>query len=463
MEWDGSQDDFKKQLDKWSFFVRQIQEAMAPAHFPLTNPDVLQKIIETHGMNLTEGFQRLQKDLADNGSSFLNIPLTDKSAYTLGKDLACTPGDIIFQNDILQLIHYRPVTTRLLQHPLLIIPPWINKYYILDLQPENSMVRWLVEQGISVYMISWVNPDASLRHKSFADYLTEGPLAAIQAITRLTGLRDLNLAGYCIGGTLLACLLATSSPEVTIHSASFFTTLLDFSAPGDLGLLTDDLSLTLLEADMQKKGYMDGRVLAAIFSLLRAGDLVWPAWVKHYLRNEAPTASPFLYWNADSTHIPEGVHSYYLRNMYQHNRLREAGALQMAGVPIDLSRLTLPCWFVATERDHIAPWQSCHASSQLVSGPRQFVLAGAGHVAGIVNPPHRQRYGYRQSGRHYRSPVEFANRATFHEGSWWPAWLKWLKKYSGKSVATKSLLKKQSPAIEAAPGTYAKVTLAELI
>lgn len=470
MEWDTldentTNDAFQKHLEQWYFFLRQMREATSPNHFPFTNADVLNRIFETQGMNLAEGFQRLQNDLAANGASFLNIPLTDRSAYRIGKDLACTPGEVIFENDILQLIHYHPVTDKIWQHPVLFIPPWFNKYYILDLQPENSMVRWLTEQGFAVFMISWVNPDASYRHKTFADYMTQGPLAAMQAIHEMTGIKEFNLAGYCVGGTLLACLLATlkeSRLPFNICSATFFTALLDFSQPGDLGLFIDEVPLAFIERDMQEKGYMDGRILAAIFSLLRAGDLIWPAWVKHYLKNERPSASPFLFWNSDSTNIPENVHKYYLRQFYQHNRLIKAGSLELAGQPVDLSRITQPCWFVATDRDHIAPWQSCHASSQLVSGPRQFVLAGAGHVAGIVNPPHRHRYGYRKSGRHYRSSAEFGNRASFSEGSWWPAWHTWLKKHSGKRSSVKSVLGSGFDSLEPAPGSYVKVTLADI-
>jgi len=461
----ASSETLKKNLEKWHFFIRQLNEAVSPAHFPLTNPGVIQKIIDTQGMNLAEGFQRLQKDLAENNASFLNIPLTDKTAFSVGDQVAATPGHVIFQNDLIQLIHYQPTTQKIYQRPVLFIPPWINKYYILDLQPENSMVRWLIDQGICVFMISWVNPDRHYREKTFGDYLKEGPLAAIEAITALTGIKDINIAGYCIGGTLLACLLATLSKNAchaTLHSATFFTTMLDFSSPGDLGLFLDEPQLMLLEQNMASKGYMDGAILAAIFSMLRAGDLIWPVWVKHYLKNEPLSASPFLYWNADSTHIPEQVHKFYLRNMYQHNRLATPSLLEIDGIPVDLSNITQPCWFVATERDHIAPWQACYQSSQLIKSPREFVLAGAGHVAGIINPPARNRYGYRLSGEKFDTAESFANQATFNEGSWWPAWCSWLKKHSGKQVSVNSKKSKSIPSLDAAPGNYVKVTLTDI-
>lgn len=462
----ASAEQLKRSLEQWNFFFQRFTEAISPDHFPATNPDVMRKIAETQGQNLAEGFQQLQRDLAQNGSSFLNIPLTDTSSWQTGKNIACTPGSVVFQNDLVQLIYYHPTTKKAFRHPLLIIPPWINKYYILDLQPDNSMVRCLVDQGIPVFMISWVNADGRLREKTFHDYLKEGPCACLAAIAAMTGTHDVNLAGYCTGGTLLACLLATlkeHSPQTAVHSATFFTTLLDFSAAGDLALFIDEPQLALLENNMREKGYMDGRLLAALFSLLRAGDLIWPVWVRHYLKNEPLPTSPFLYWNGDSTNIPWQVHRYYLRNMYLSNALATPGQLRLGDSFVDLSQISVPCWFVATEKDHIAPWQACWQSSRLVSGPSQFVLAGAGHVAGIVNSPDRNRYGYRRSGRAFSSAEAFFTHATYKEGSWWPVWFSWLKKNAGKQVSVRAVQAEgQRRALESAPGSYVRVMLSDI-
>ncbi len=449
----------------WQFLAKQFHDALSPDHFPYTNPDIFKKTMETGGSNLVEGFNKFINDLLNNNGQPI-IPLTDMSAFTLGKNIACTPGDVIFQNNLMQLICYHPKTKKVYERPLLIIPPWINKFYILDLRPENSLVRWLVDHGIPVFIISWRNPDSSLRNLTFDDYLTAGPVTAMKIIKKTKKIKKLNLLSYCIAGTLTACFLANQKTKIhsvpTICSATFLTTLLDFSNPGDLGLFINEKQLDTIEKSMHAKGYMDGTIMAGLFGILRARDLLWPAFTRHYLKNEKPPVSDFLYWNADATHIPEKVHRFWLRNMYLENKLITPDALILNDTPIDVRTITVPTFFVAGMRDHIVPWQSCYQSSQLLSGPVKFVLSTSGHVAGVINPPENNRYSYHIATNHYKNPEDFLIHAKSHTGSWWPAWLKWLKKYSGDLQPTENIINTQIKTIEPAPGHYVKVTLAEI-
>ncbi|MDR3477252.1 MAG: class I poly(R)-hydroxyalkanoic acid synthase [Gammaproteobacteria bacterium] len=448
---------------KLRFIMRQFIDASAPTNIANLNPEILSKIAETNGENILLGYKNFLENI-QQGRGLFNIKLTDMTSFEIGRNIACTPGKIIFQNDLIQLIQYQAATEKTYQYPLLIIPPWINKYYILDLQKENSLVRWLVSQGFTVFMISWINPSSKQRTKQFSDYMQEGPLAALKIIEEITNEPKTNVLGYCIGGTLLAYTLAylAQTNDTRINAATFLTTLLDFSEPGELAVFTDAKQITIMEKIMASKGYFDGNIMAAIFNSLRANDLVWSSFVKQYLKGENPQAFDLLYWNSDATNIPEYVHSFYLRNMYLENNLVQPGKLKLDEIPIDLGKITIPTYFIATQDDHIVPWASSFKSQQYFNGPKKFVLATSGHVAGIVNPPSRNKYGYWYSNKKVKDPEKYLANAKFQEGSWWNDWKIWVKKYSGKRQSVNTLNLKNRIIIEDAPGSYAKVSLADI-
>lgn len=461
-------DDLSKQIDfndekvskKFRFFSRQLIDSISPSNFINTNPEIITKIFETSGFNLLDGFKRLHEDLQQGKDIFL-LKNTDLDSFTLGKNIACTTGKIIYQNDLMQLIQYTPITEKIYQYPLLIIPPWINKYYIFDLQRENSLVRWLLDQGIAVFMISWVNPNSKHRNKQFSDYMFEGPLAAISIICKIMKIRKINLLGYCIGGTLLGCMLAylhKKSKSKLIYSATFLTTLFDFSEPGELGVFIDEKQINLLETEMHKRGYLHGKILASIFNALRANDLIWTSFVNNYLKGQKPKPFDLLYWNADSTNVPEKAHRYYLRNMYLNNLLVQADALKFKRTPLDLSQITTPSYFLAAQDDHIIPWKSAYQSQLKLDCLVKFVLTESGHVAGVVNPPSNQKYGYWTNSERTLTAEQFLASATYHAGSWWCDWVEWLQKYSGKKIWVTKLGFNNST-IEDAPGSYVKIRL----
>ncbi|MHB1946571.1 MAG: PHA/PHB synthase family protein [Gammaproteobacteria bacterium] len=448
---DVVQNEEEKIAQKLRFFTRQFLDAAAPTNFPQMNPEVLAKTLESNGISLVAGFKQFMEDIESG-----NIKMTDVDTFHLGENLAATPGKIVYQNDLMQLIQYTSSTEQTYEIPLLIIPPWINKYYILDLQEDNSFVRWLVNQGYTVFMISWVNPGSQHRKTEFADYMTLGPLTALRIMEEITGQSKANLVGYCIGGTLLGCMLAylSAKNECSIVSATFLTTLLDFSEPGELGLFVDEKQLNTLENFMQKKGYLDGYVMATVFNALRANDLIWSTFVNNYLKGQKPKAFDLLYWNSDSTNIPAPTHSYYLRNMYLDNNLVQANKMTLNHVPIDLGKISLPTYFLATQDDHIVPWKTCYKGMQVLKGKSKFVLATSGHVAGVINPPTRTKYGYWTNLQKPQDPEEYLAKASFHEGSWWDDWQKWLKKHSGKLIEPNF---QNNPYIEDAPGSYVKI------
>lgn len=445
----------KKMADKIRFFTRQFVDAIAPTNFPNINPEVLAKTLETNGVNLITGFKQFLEDL-ERG----NIKMTDFDLFKLGENIATTPGHVVYQNDLMQLIQYKATTEKTYQYPLLIIPPWINKYYILDLQQENSLVKWLVDQGYTVFMISWVNPTHAHREKEFADYMFDGPLAALKIIKQITKQEQINILGYCIGGTLLSCILAylAEQGDSSPISATFLTTLLDFSEPGELGIFIDEDQLTTLEKYMNAKGYLDGKVMASVFNALRANDLIWSAFVNNYLKGQKPKAFDLLYWNSDSTNIPAKVHSFYLRNMYLQNNLVQPGKINLADVPIDLNNIHLPCYFLATQDDHIVPWMTSYQGAKIIKDST-FVLATSGHVAGVINPPVRNKYGYWTNNQKPDHAEKFLEQADFHQGSWWNHWEQWLKNHSGKLI-TPNLRKRKK--IEDAPGSYVKVKISDI-
>ncbi|MCX8505872.1 MAG: class I poly(R)-hydroxyalkanoic acid synthase, partial [Alphaproteobacteria bacterium] len=452
----------KHTRDKLDFFTRQFVDAMAPTNFAMTNPEVLRTTIESGGENLVKGLANLLKDL-EKGKGKLAISMTDTSAFSIGENVAISPGKVVFQTDMMQLIQYNPTTTHVAKRPLMIIPPWINKYYILDLASKNSLVKWAVEQGHTVFMISWVNPGAEHGDKNFENYMSEGPLAALDAIAKATGERDIQALGYCLGGTLLACTLSwmKAKGDDRIKSATFLTTLLDFTEPGELGVFIDEQQLTDLETRMKKTGFLEGQSMSMSFNMLRDNDLIWSFVVNNYLLGKDPFPFDLLYWNSDSTRMPAAMHSFYLRKMYLENKLVQAGGISLMGVPIDLGRIDLPIMMVSTREDHIAPWKSTFAGTRLFGRKPIFILAGSGHIAGVVNPPAANKYQYWVNSKMGNSPDEWLAAAEMRPGSWWTEWAKYLTEHSGGQVPARVPGAGGLAVIEDAPGSYVRVRLGE--
>ncbi len=442
---------------KIDFYTRQFIDAMAPTNFVLSNPEVLRATIDSRGENLLNGLKNLLDDL-ERGKGRLAISMTDTTAFRFGENVAATPGKVVFQNELIQLIQYAPTTDTVKRRPLLIIPPWINKFYILDLRPENSFIRWAVAQGHTVFVISWVNPDERLAAETFADYMLKGPLAALDAIEEATGEREANAIGYCLGGTLLACTLAfmAAKRDRRIKSATFFVTMLDFAEAGELSVFIDEEQLTALEKRMDDKGYLEGRDMATSFNMLRANDLIWSFVVNNYLLGKSPLPFDLLYWNADSTRMPAAMHSFYLRHMYQQNLVAKPGGISLAGVPIDLGKVRVPAFLLSTHEDHIAPWRSTYAATRLFKGPVKFVLSASGHIAGVINPP-GGKYGHWQNDANPPTPEEWLAGATQYPASWWPLWEGWAAKYAGGEVPTRHPGDGKLKPLEDAPGSYVKV------
>jgi polyhydroxyalkanoate synthase len=443
---------------KVDFYSRQFVDAMSPSNFLLTNPEVLRRTAETGGENLLRGLNNLLSDL-ERGRGKLTVRMTDLDAFKVGENIGVTPGKVIYQNELMQLIQYAPVTEQVLKRPLLIIPPWINKYYILDLRPNNSLVRWAVAQGHTVFMISWVNPDERLADRGFDDYMREGVLDALDAVWQATGEHDCNVIGYCLGGTLLATTLAwmTARGDDRIKTATFFVTLTDFEEAGELRVFIDEEQLRALEEKMQKRGYLEGSEMATTFNMLRANDLIWSFVVNNYLLGNEPFPFDLLYWNSDATRMPARMHSFYLRRMYQQNLLAKPGGITIDGVSIDLSRITTPAYFISTRDDHIAPWKSTYRGTQLLSGEKRFVLAGSGHIAGVVNPPEGGKYNHWINTELPPDPEEWFRGATEMAGSWWPDWHRWVVAHGKEMVPARPPGSGRLAPIEDAPGSYVKV------
>ncbi|MGL6029233.1 MAG: PHA/PHB synthase family protein [Legionella sp.] len=440
---------------KVRFFTRQYLDALSPANFMQTNPQIIAETIDSRGKNLLQGLHNLLVDL-DTGNGSLNIKMTDTSAYKVGENLATTAGAVVFRNEMMELIQYTPQTEQTKSIPLLIIPPWINKYYILDLSPHNSLIRWLVSQGISVFIISWVNPDARFANKEFVDYMQEGPQTAIRVIKEQLQVNKVNTLGFCIGGTLLAALLAYNKAhdDNSINSATFLAAMIDFSDPGDIAVFIDEQQIQKLEQEMAVKGYLAGRFMASSFNSLRANDLIWSFFIKNYLQGKKPIPFDILYWNGDSTNMPATMHSQYLRWMYLHNDLIKPGKIKLNNTPIDVSTIDVPTFFLSTEKDHIAPWQTTYTGFEAMNGPKRFVLGGSGHIAGIINPPTAEKYGYKTNSCSTATAEQWFNEAKSHPGSWWPEWLKWLKPLSGKTIKAKELSTLPYKSLMPAPGSY---------
>jgi len=454
---EGLDDKTRRKVD---FYIRQFVDAMAPSNFAMTNPEVLRTTLESRGENLVKGLQNLVGDL-ERGHGKLDIRMTDHEAFEVGVNVATTPGKVIYENELMQLVQYSPTTETVMRRPLLIVPPWINKFYILDLRPKNSFIRWAVSQGITVFVVSWVNPDERLAKKSFDDYLLEGPMAALDAIEQATGEREINAIGYCIGGTLMSATVARMAAlgDDRIKSITFFTTMIDFAEAGELSVFIDEEQLAALEDRMNKTGYLDGRAMATTFNMLRANDLIWSFVINNYLMGKEPFPFDLLYWNSDSTRMPAAMHSFYLRRMYQQNDLVKPGCITLANVPIDLSKNALPTFVLSTKEDHIAPWKSTYAATQTYKGPVKFVLAMSGHIAGVVNPPaDPPKYGYwTRKGKAPKDPEKWLQGATHVEGSWWPEWRAWLTRFGGGEVPARVPGDHALQPIEDAPGRYVAV------
>lgn len=455
----------EKTAHKVSFFTKQFVDALSPSNFVLTNPEVLQETIQSKGENLVKGVKNMLADY-DIGRGQLAIKMTDLKAFKVGKNVATTKGQVVFQNKLIQLIQYEPNTKDVYKTPLLIIPPWINKYYILDLTEENSFVKWATDQGHTVFLISWVNPDEKFKDYDFDDYMFEGPLAALDAIKDATGESDVNAIGYCIGGTLLSGLLAymKAKKDDRIKSATFFTALIDFSEPGDLGVFIDDEQITNLTEKMNKTGYLDGADMAISFNMLRSNDLIWSFVINNYLMGKDPFPFDLLYWNSDPVRLPAKLHSNYLRKMYLENKFKEPGGLTFGGVKIDHRTITTPSFFISTKSDHIAPWHSTYEGAKLFSGPVTFCLAASGHIAGVVNPPAKRKYAHWLNTKDKKLPAKYDtwfSNATEYAGSWWPKWADWLSKQTPEKVPAKTAGRKPGSgkltALEPAPGSYVKL------
>ena len=444
---------------KVAFFTRQAVDAMSPSNFLLTNPQVLRETLSSGGQNLVRGLNNLLTDI-EKGGGELRISMTDENAFKLGENVATTPGSVVFENDLMQLIQYKPLTDKVLKRPLVIVPPWINKYYILDLREKNSFIRWAVSQGHTVFVVSWVNPDAKLAQKGFEDYMLEGPIAALDAVEKATGEREVNIIGYCLGGTLLGAtlgFLSQKKQENRIKSATFFVSLLDFSYPGELGVFIDEAQVDSLEKKMNERGYLEGSEMASTFNLLRSNDLVWSFVVNNYLLGKDPFPFDLLYWNADSTRMPARMHSFYLRNMYIKNLLGVPGGISLAGVPVDLSQVKIPSYFISTVEDHIAPWKTTYKGARYLKGPVRFVLGGSGHIAGIVNPPAAKKYHYWTNDAPAETAEQWFEGATQKPGSWWEDWQAWIEKQNADAQRVPARI--PTNAIEPAPGRYARLRL----
>jgi polyhydroxyalkanoate synthase subunit PhaC len=444
------------------FYTRQLVSAVSPTNFALTNPAVLRKARETGGANLLNGLEHLLSDL-ERGKGRLQISMTDEKAFEVGRNVATSPGKVVYQNDLMQLIQYSPSTEQVFQRPLLIVPPWINKFYILDLQPKNSFIKHNVDQGHTVFVISWVNPRKELAGKDFEDYMLEGPLAALDAIEQATGEHDVNILGFCIGGILTASTLAylAAKGDQRIKAATFLASLFDFKEVGEVAVFIGDEQLDQMERHIHDKGYLEGHHMADMFNMMRENDLIWSFVVNNYLLGREPPPFDLLYWNSDSTRLPATMLLFYLRQVYHRNLLMQPGAITLAGTPVDLSSVRIPTYILATKEDHIAPWRSCYPGTQAFAGPRKFVLGASGHIAGIVNPPASNKYGYWSNPKLPKDPDRWLEGATFQEGSWWPDWSAWLARRAGRKVSARVPGDGKLEAIEDAPGSYVKVRASE--
>jgi polyhydroxyalkanoate synthase len=440
---------------KLRFYSRQFVDAMSPANFATTNPDVLKLALETRGESLQSGFKNLLADINKGG-----LTITDEQAFEIGKNVAVSEGAVVFENELFQLIQYAPLTEKVATRPLLIVPPCINKFYILDLQPENSFVRFAVEQGHTVFLVSWRNPDASCAQVTWDDYVAQGAIKAIAIAREVSGADQVNTVGWCVGGTILSTALAIlrAQGDKSVASLTLLTTMLDFREPGDLGVFIDEQGVSQREQSIGQGGIYKGAELGFVFQTLRANDLIWPNVINNYLKGKSPEAFDLLYWNADATNLPGPMYAWYLRNMYLENKLREPGKLTVCDTSVDLGAIDIPSYVLATREDHIVPWRSAYLTTQLVGGKSQFVLGASGHIAGVINPATKNKRSYWVGGQQGDDPEQWLASATEAPGSWWNHWIKWLAPKGGKAIAARRKLGSRTcPVIEPAPGRYVKV------
>ena len=443
---------------KAEFYLRQFANAVSPSNFVMTNPEILRETLASNADNLVRGMHMLAEDIAA-GHGELKIRQSDATKFEVGRNLALTPGKVIFENELIQLIQYAPATETVLKRPLLIVPPWINKFYILDLTPEKSFIKWCVDQGLTVFVISWVNPDEHLAAKTFEDYALRGALAALDVVERTTGERQVHAIGYCVGGTLLAATLAymAAKGDNRIASVTFFAAQVDFTHAGDLMVFVDEEQIAEREREMKERGYLAGSKMARAFNLLRSNDLIWPYVINNYLKGKEPAPFDLLFWNSDATRMPAANHSFYLRNCYLDNKLSK-GEMVIGGQQLNLKQVTIPIYNLAAREDHIAPAKSVMLGSRLFGGPVRFVVAGSGHIAGVVNPPGKMKYQYWTGPKPRGADIDkWLANAKEHPGSWWPDWIEWLKKLDPEQVPAREPGGNVVTPIEDAPGSYVKV------
>ena len=442
---------------KAKFYVEQILNALSPSNFPISNPEILRATLASNGANLLEGLKHLEQDMSSPDGR-LRIKQSDTTAFEIGKNIAMTPGKVVFRNDTFELIQYSPSVQRTYEIPLLIVPPWINKFYILDLNPKKSFVRWATEQGLTVFVVSWVNADEKQGRKSFSDYMREGFLEAVQAVQDATGAEKVNTIGYCIGGTLVAAALGymAAKNDNRVNAATFFTTQVDFEKAGDLRVYVDDEQVRWIEERMEEKGYLAGSRMADAFNLLRSNDLIWSYVINNYMLGKDPVPFDLLYWNSDSTQMPAGVHSFYLRECYLANKLSQ-GKMILDGVHIDLKKVKQPVYNLAAREDHIAPLPSVFKVGQFMGGETKLVVSGSGHIAGVVNPPEARKYKYWTNDAQAATVENWLRTATEHDGSWWPHWAEWITARSGAKITASVPGDGKLEVLEDAPGSYVRV------
>ncbi|MEP9395829.1 class I poly(R)-hydroxyalkanoic acid synthase [Mesorhizobium sp. KR2-14] len=441
---------------KASFYVRQISNALSPSNFILTNPELFRETVASNGENLVRGMKMLAEDIQAGGGD-LKLRQSDHSQFEIGRNLAMTPGKVVGRSDVAEIIQYDPSTETVLKRPLLICPPWINKFYILDLNPQKSFIRWAVEQGHTVFVISWINPDERHGMKGWEAYIREGLQYGLDTVEAATGEREVNAIGYCVGGTLLAAALALLAQEgdERIKTATFFTTQVDFTHAGDLKVFVDEDQIAALERSMRGKGYLEGNKMATAFNMLRSSDLIWPYVVNNYMRGKEPLPFDLLYWNADSTRMSAANHSFYLRNCYLENNLSH-GRMELAGRTVSLGDVTIPVYNLAAREDHIAPARSVFLGCRYFGGPVEYVMAGSGHIAGVVNPPAQNKYQYWTNGKPAGDFDEWVANAQENTGSWWPHWQSWIAERDNRKVAARHP-GAHTPTLGDAPGTYVRV------
>ena len=451
-----------KNKEKVDFYTRQFLSALSPSNFAMTNPAVLKKTTESGGENLLHGLENLLDDL-ERGRGRLKISMTDDAAFEVGKNVAASPGKVIFQNELMQLIQYEPTTGTAHKRPLLFVPPWINKFYVMDLQPKNSLIKWAVDQGHTLFVISWINPRKELAHKDFEDYMREGPLAALDAVQQATGEREINVLGFCIGGILMVATLAylAAKGDKRVNSATFLATMVDLQDVGEVSVFIDEEQLRSLEAHVGEKGYLEGHHMADMFNMMRENDLIWSFVVNNYLMGRDPMPFDLLYWNSDSTRLPATMLVTYLKKIYRDNGLMKPGHLVLDGEPIDIDKIKTPTYVLCTKDDHIAPWVSSYPMTRRFAGPVRFVLGASGHIAGVVNPPAANKYCYWTNSKAPATPAEWFDGAERHEGSWWPDWGRWLARKGGPKVPARVPGDGKLKPLEDAPGSYVKVRLSE--